>query len=116
MPRSDKIIESHSFFIKIVQNDIDHSQILRNLIKEKLQTMENLSKNINSNFLEKELGMIIISAESNIFKIVAYNKFAKMSLKIDSKFKLKNTNIHYLQPFPFNLFHNHYLRNKFDLQ
>ena len=110
-----KLLKVYSCFINIVLNDINYSQILWNFIKEKLQTMENLSKNINSNFLEKELGMIIISTESNIFKIVAYNKFAKMSLKIDSKFKLKNTNIHYLQPFPFNLFHNHYIRNKFDL-
>ena len=111
-----KLLKVYSCFIFTVLNDVEYSQILINLIREKLQMMENINKNMYSNFLEKDFGILIISGEAkSLFKIISCNNLAKMALKLQSNYSLKNTNLHYIQPFPFNIFHNHFLMNKFDI-
>jgi len=68
------------------------------------------------NMLENDYGILIISGEiDKLFRILTFNKHAKNCLKMGANFGIKDLNIHYLQPFPFNLFHNVYLKTKFHI-
>jgi hypothetical protein len=115
-PHRIKLLKAYACFMNSVLNDNEYSEILVILIKEKLQMINNISHNINSTFLDKDSAIITISGESEkLFHILSYNKYAKNTLKISSFHTLKNMNMHYLQPFPFNIFHNNYIKYRFDL-
>jgi len=111
-----KLLKAFSCFLNSVLNDEEYSNILVNLVRENLQMLSKLNQVPNSNLLEREFGVVIISGlDHNLFKIVSYNKYAKMIFKLHPNFDLLNQDIHYLQPFPFNLLHLQYLKYKFDI-
>jgi hypothetical protein len=112
-PNQIKLLKTYAFFIKSVVNDIEYVQYLVSLINRSLQIL-NPSFNISSAFIEKDFGLLIISGQSdNLFKVLSYNKFSKNFF--GKKINLKKQDIHHLQPFPFNIYHLQYMKDRFDI-
>ena len=109
-PNKIKLLKIFSTFLHCVLNEKDYVKLCLNLIDEHIKILSINIHSLNS-IMEKDMGLLVISGESDkLFKIVSYNKLAKNYF--GSKISLKNLDIHHLQPFPMNLIHLLYLRER----
>ncbi len=109
------VLKIYLSFVNFVLNDSEYAEILLNIVKENLQIKNNIGS-FSTNFFEKEFGVVIISGEQGcLSNIVKANTFAIQLLSTTKNFNLKSRNLHYLIPFPMNLFHSQLMRYKLDI-